>query len=111
MPGWIYNTNYLSKINGFSITNGNNSTCAAATADINYINSNFADLADTEPDVFYVNAPGLSCQLVFDKVSGQFQPVEYQDIKVTSTANGSTGTSTAGLITGFTITTDKGIKY
>lgn len=110
--GWMYITSTTAtKVTTFSIANDNNpATCGDDTTDINYINNYFGYAKDTEPDIFYVNAPGLSCELVFDKVSGKFKPVNYQDLVITYTAYTSTDTY-AGQITGFTITNDKGIRY
>jgi hypothetical protein len=104
--GWLYNTN-ATKINNFAITNDNNSaTCTDETSDINYINNNFSDNSDMEPDAFYVQAPGLSCQLVYDQINSTFRTIPYQDIKISYTLNG-----TGNTITAFTIVNDKGIEY
>lgn len=100
--GWIYNANG-SAINSFSILNDNGVTCQDTT-DIKYINSHFSGLTDTEPDVFFVNAPGLNCQLVFDN-SHNIQIIPYQDLKVTYT------TAADSSISSFTIVNDRGIKY
>lgn len=104
MTGWIYNTNQT-KINSFAPVN-NGATCTNETTDINYLTTNFAYNSDTEPDVFNVSAPGLSCQLIWDQSLPGFRPVEYQDIVVTPSYN-----PTTGAITGFTIVNDQGIKY
>ncbi|QEM09117.1 PKD domain-containing protein [Mucilaginibacter rubeus] len=104
MTGWIYNTNQ-SKINSFAPVN-NGTTCANETTDINYLTANFAYNSDTEPDVFNVSAPGLSCQLIWDQNLSGFRPVEYQDLVITPSYN-----ATTGVITGFTIVNDQGIKY
>jgi YD repeat-containing protein len=102
--GWLYNTKGAA-ISSFTIANDNNSsTCTDETADISYINSNFSDLADTEPDIFYVSAPGLSCTLVFDN-NHVIKTIPYKDFKVTYT------TSTTGTITSFTIVNDNGMIY
>lgn len=92
-------------IAGFTITN-DGSTCTKETTDISYITAHFPFRDDTEPDQFYVSGPGLSCQLVYDRVSGKFKPVNYQDLIIKF------GTDpTSHLITSFTITNDKGITY
>lgn len=92
-------------IAGFTISN-NGSTCSNETTDINYITAHFPFRDDTEPDQFYVSAPGLSCQLVYDRVSGKFKPVNFQDLIIRY------GTDpTSHLITSFTITNDKGVTY
>lgn len=104
--GWMSSTDTAANnIAAFTIGN-NGSTCSLETTDINYINANFPYRNDTEPDRFFVNAPGLSCQLVYDRASGTFKPVGYQDLVVTVSVV--TGTH---LITTFSITTDKGITY
>ncbi|MGX5688169.1 PKD domain-containing protein [Arcticibacter tournemirensis] len=102
--GWIYNNNGT-KISNFSIANDNNSsTCADETADLNYINSNFSDFSDTEPDIFFVNAPGLSCRLIFDN-NHTIRTIPYMDIKT------SYATDTNGSIQSFTIVNDQGTEY
>jgi hypothetical protein len=104
--GWIYNTNQ-SKINSFNIQN-NGSTCSNETTDINYLTTSFSDLSDTEPDMFYVSAPGLSCQLIWDQslATPGFRIIPYRDYVVTPAFN-----PTTGAITGFTIVNDQGITY
>jgi hypothetical protein len=102
--GWLYNTNGT-KAEDFTIANNTNPpNCTNETADINYINSNFADYSDTEPDLFSVNAPGLSCEFIFDK-DRFIKPVPYQDLIIVPVFSGGTR------IIGFTITNDKGTKY
>lgn len=78
--------------------------CTYETADLNYISAHFPITMDSEPDIFNVNAPGLSCQLIYDRTLPGFRPVGYQDIKVSYTISGAR-------ITSFTITNDKGITY
>lgn len=102
--GWLYNNNGT-KINNFSIANDSNAgTCTDEVADINYVNANFSDLSDTEPDIFFVNAPGLSCKLVFDN-NHTIRTIPYQDLKITYSTNAEGG------IESFTIINDQGIKY
>ncbi|NVM62209.1 hypothetical protein FHW88_000485 [Mucilaginibacter sp. SG538B] len=109
--GWM-KTNYSAFISGFNIANDNNYlTCPDEIADVNYINGYFVDTnEDTEPDIFDVNAPGLSCQLVYDRATAKFKLVSYQDLIITYTTNGGTGAA-ASLVNSFTIINDKGIKY
>lgn len=110
--GWIYNTNG-NKIAGFTVGNDNNTaTCTDETTDRGYINSNFGDLSDTEPDIFHVNAPGLNCNLVFDK-DHVIRTIPYQDIKVTYTTETTVPVTNAayGRIKDFTITNSSGTKY
>lgn len=101
--GWLYG-NTASLVESFTIANDNNSvTCADEVTDANYINSNFPIGKDSEPDVFHVSAPNLSCQVVFDR---NHQPtiIPYQDYKVTYT------TDSYG-ISSFTIIKDDGTQY
>ena len=108
--GWMNTLDTAAnQISGFTIAN-NGSTCSYETADISYMTSNFPYRNDTEPDIFYVDAPGLSCQLIFDRTGGKFRPITYQDLVITYTTVGGTGKH-ANNITSFTITNDKGIKY
>jgi hypothetical protein len=103
--GWLYNTNGA-KINAFTIVNDNSTTvCTDETADNNYITTNFSDLSDTEPDVFNVNAPGLSCQFVFDN-GHIIRTIPYQDLKITYETD-----ATTGAVFSFTVTNDKGVTY
>ncbi len=104
--GWLYNTN-LAAISSFSIANNSNPiNCTNAQTDLNYISSNWgAYNMDTEPDLFQVNAPGLSCQFVFDN-NRVIRTIPYQDLKITYTYN-----STTGNINSFTVTNSNGITY
>ncbi|MDQ0640170.1 YD repeat-containing protein [Pedobacter sp. W3I1] len=102
--GWLSNSNGTG-IDNFTISNdGNQSVCADETADINYINSSFNYKSDMEPDLFYVNAPGLNCQFVFDK-DHQIRTIPYQDLKITYTVGSDQK------INAFTVVDDKGTVY
>ncbi|HMI05191.1 MAG TPA: hypothetical protein VK541_22075, partial [Pedobacter sp.] len=106
--GWLHipntGTNWT-KIGNFTIANdGSQANCTDETADINYINTNFNDLSDTEPDIFNVSAPGLSCQLMFDN-NRIIRTMPYMNIKVSYVLD------TTGRINSFTIINDRGIKY
>ena len=93
-----------------SFTNDNNtSTCADEGSDISLLNATFPGNTDSEPDIFQVNAPGLSCQLIFDQ-TGQIHITPYQDLKVSYTT-GATGATDQGQIESFTITNDQGVTY
>jgi len=104
--GWLYNTN-LAAISNFSIANNTNPVnCTNAQTDLNYISSNWGTYNnDTEPDLFQISAPGLSCQFVFDN-NHLIRTIPYQDLKITYTNN-----STTGNITSFTVTNSNGITY
>ncbi|MGN8055122.1 PKD domain-containing protein [Pedobacter sp. 22163] len=110
--GWLNNSNG-SKINSFSILNDNSQgTCADETNDIAYLNNNFSDLSDTEPDVFIVNVPGLNCKLVFD-ADHNIRTIPYMDIKVTYELETGLPTNSPkyGRINRFIIVTASGTKY
>ncbi|MBE9586953.1 PKD domain-containing protein [Mucilaginibacter sp. JRF] len=103
--GWLYNTNGT-KINNFTISNSNSTTiCSDETTDNSYISANFSDLSDTEPDVFNINAPGLSCQFVFDK-DHVVRTIPYQDLKITYQAD-----PASGKINSFNVINGQGILY
>ncbi|MCC8411278.1 hypothetical protein LJ707_20220 [Mucilaginibacter sp. UR6-1] len=103
--GWLYNTNGT-KINNFAISNSNSTTvCSDETADNSYISSNFADLSDTEPDIFNINAPGLSCQFLFDK-DKIVRTIPYRDLKISYSAN-----VTSGKIESFSVINEQGLIY
>lgn len=106
MYGWMSSANSAANsINGFLIQNDGGVTCSKETADISYITTHFPYSYDTEPDIFYVSAPGLSCQLVYDRISSKFHSINYQDLVI------SWHPDSVGLINSFTIINDKGIKY
>jgi hypothetical protein len=105
--GWMSSSNTApGAISSFTIQNDGDGNCTKETNDVSYINSHFSYTQDTEPDIFYVDAPGLSCQLVYSRADSAFHPVTLQDLIITYTKS-----STSGLIASFTITNDQGIKY
>jgi hypothetical protein len=104
IKGWLRNTGTGTAVENFSIANGTPS-CAHEVDDYSYMNSYLPDNYDTEPDIYTVNVPGLGFQFVFDK-NQQIKVMPYRDVKVEYATDG-----TSGLITSFTITNDKGIKY
>jgi YD repeat-containing protein len=107
--GWLYENNSVN-IGTMSFANDNNtSSCNDESSDISLLNATFPGNADSEPDIFQVNAPGLSCQLVFDQ-AGQIHISPYQDLKISYTT-GTTGATDQGQIESFTITNDQGITY
>lgn len=103
--GWLYNSNGT-KIQNFNIANDNSSaTCADEQADLAYINANFGDFSDTEPDIFTLSAPGLNCQFAFDK-DHTIRTIPYQDVEITYEQDPITQ-----LIESFSVINDKGTKY
>ncbi|MES2063473.1 MAG: PKD domain-containing protein [Bacteroidota bacterium] len=108
--GWLYNANGT-KIDAFTIANdGNSSVCTDETADLNYINTNINYTTDTEPDMFYVNAPGLNCKFVFGK-DHQIRTIPYQDLKITYITEQSSFLPEYQRIKSFTVTNDKDVVY
>jgi hypothetical protein len=82
------------------------SDCSDEESDFDFLNSRggFSTtgiIKDTEPDIFTVNAPGLSCKFVFDH-NGQIKTISGSDLKISYTDKA---------LTGFTIITDMGIEY
>jgi hypothetical protein len=105
--GWLRSgaTNIPGKVENFSIAGGVTSgTCANEVSDYSYMNSNLPYNYDTEPDIFDVNAPGLSLQFVFDK-TGTIRTIPYQDVKITMNPD------QYGAINSFTVVNDRGVKY
>lgn len=102
--GWLHNDSGP-KVANFNIANDNTTTtCTDEIADLNYLNNNFTSITDTEPDVFSVTAPGLSCKFVFDN-NKIIKTIPYQDLKITY------DTDVEGQIRSFTVTNDQGIEY
>src|SRR5436190_465086 len=105
IKGWLRTSTIPGLVESFSIANdGSTSTCTDEVSDYNYMNSNFSDYYDTEPDIFAASAPGLNIQFLFDK-DGNIKKLSSTDAKITYATDG------AGLINSFTITNDRGIKY
>lgn len=105
--GWLRGgaANIGTKIENFSIANDlNPSTCSDEVTDYSYMNTNIPDNYDSEPDIFSINAPGLSLQFVFDKNMG-IKTIPYADVVISYSTNG------LGKISSFSVTNDKGIKY
>lgn len=103
--GWMENNNGTSIENFIIANNSSPVNCTNAQSDLNYINSNFSYLNDTEPDIFNINAPGLSCTFVFDK-DHVIRTIPYQDLKITYTKAG-----IPSQISSFTVINNKGTKY
>ncbi|MEN5433444.1 PKD domain-containing protein [Sphingobacterium faecium] len=103
--GWIH-SGYANKIQNFTIGNDNNvTTCPDETSDLSYLSTNFPNLWDLEPDLFHVNAPGLSTTLMFD-VNNNLVSLDDLDLKIQHTMS----TSGYGLEK-FTITNGAGLVY
>lgn len=107
--GWLYANNGQNIGNLSFINDNNTSTCSDETTDLGVLAGSFPGNTDTEPDIFQVNAPGLSCQLVFDN-NNVLRVIPYKDFKVSYTASG-LGNTDQGQIISFNITDDKGVTY
>lgn len=77
--GWLFN-NLAQAITNFTPQADDNlADCTDEQADYNFINGH-GYLNDAEPDLFYINAPGLNGQFVFG-VDGLAKTIPYQDLK------------------------------
>jgi len=112
MYGWMATGNAGATFAATFAPQNDNSfaTCTDESNDISSINTYVFPYNDTEPDLFYVSAPGLSCELVYDRATAAFHPVSYQDLVIQITQVTASGKH-LGNITQFTITNDKGITY
>lgn len=107
--GWLQlinanaTNNNATVIQNFTSTSDDDlSVCSDEAADWSFINS-LGYNYDTEPDVFYFSAPGLSGKFVFG-ADGNPKLIPYQDVSITVNKNSNT-------ITGFVITTPQGMVY
>lgn len=104
--GWLVNSNAnAALIQGFTSSSDDNlDICTDEEADWNFMNGlNY--IKDTEPDIYYFSAPGLSGKFVFGS-DGLPKLVPYQDLQITYTLVAS---STA--IASFTIKNNAGMVY
>lgn len=106
--GWLTN-NISSTIGGFvPAADENLSVATDEQADYDFLNSlggfTGGTMKDTEPDIFFINAPGIGSSFVHNN-NGQISFLGKQDFKVTST------TGTDGKILGFTVIDDGGVTY
>jgi YD repeat-containing protein len=101
--GWLFDSNSGS-VNSFSPSGDDNlSTCADEQNDWNYLEGR-GYTKDTEPDVYYISAPGLNAQFVFG-TDGNPKLLTYQDIQITVNKNASQ------VITGFVVKNNTGMTY
>jgi len=108
IKGWIRSGNAVRQtIQSLSLANGGSTVdCAGEISDATTIANNFSYIYDTEPDVFNVSAPGLSCSFVFDAgTTPVIKTIPYRDYQITYTAD------SYGRITSFTVINENGIKY
>lgn len=103
--GWFYNT-IASDIANFSTTADlATSTCTDETTANNAL-STYNYLTDTEPDIFYYNAGGVSGSFVFDN-NLNIRLIPYRDVKIAYTQP----VSGDKKLLSFTITTNNGVVY
>ncbi|MBL0745361.1 hypothetical protein [Chryseolinea lacunae] len=106
--GWLVN-NTAATIGGFVPTADANLTdFADETADYNFLNAlgGFSGtvVRDTEPDMYYINAAGLSGTFTFDN-AGQIAFLEKSDYRVTYVKDA------AGKIISFSVVNEAGVTY
>ncbi|MBW4890125.1 PKD domain-containing protein [Mucilaginibacter sp. HMF5004] len=100
--GWLYAPN--NAFVNLTVSNDGNPSNCSETNDLNYLTTYFSDNADTEPDIFHINAPGMSCSFIFDK-DHNIKTIPYQDLKISYT------TDSEGLISQFHVVNNKGVVY
>lgn len=105
--GWLFNNNSTTVGNFVPTADDNLTVSTDEQNDYNFLNSlggfNGATMIDTEPDVFYISAPGISCSFVFNN-SGQISFLGKEDFKITY-VSGPTG------IQSFSVLDDAGTTY
>jgi hypothetical protein len=105
--GWLFDGNAMDANNLSTVGNLNCGTTEFADfttmASLDAPSGGYRD--DTEPDIFYFHAPGLSGQFVFNK-NRLIRTIPYMDVKIDVTR-----TSTDSLIHEVVITNNKGVKY
>jgi len=101
--GWLINNAVATTIKNFTPSTDNDpTTCSDELANYNTLKS-FDYNADTEPDIFYVNAPGLSFRFYFDETRTP-RVLPYEDVVIKPN-------TVAGPITSFTVTDSRGVTY
>lgn len=103
--GWFYNTNAGNTALFSTTADLSTATCS----DENTINTTLTGYnysVDTEPDIFYYSAGGISGSFVFDNTL-TIRLIPYRDVKIEYT----TVSPTDKKITSFTITANNGVKY
>jgi len=83
--GWLLNGSAQTIQNFTSTSDDNLSVCTDETTDWTTLNG-LAYSVDTEPDVFYFQAPGISGKFIFG-TDGLPKLIPYQDLQITFAAN------------------------
>jgi hypothetical protein len=101
--GWLINNSVATTIKDFiPATDNDASTCNDEVANYNTLQA-FTYNTDTEPDIFYVNAPGLSFQFYFDETRTP-RVLPYEDVVIKPN-------TVDGPITSFTVEDPSGFSY
>ncbi len=80
--GWLFNSNAQAVQNFNPTANDDFTDCADESADYNLLNALVGGAVnDTEPDIFYISAPGVSAQFVFGP-DGLPKLLVHQDIVI-----------------------------
>lgn len=101
--GWLINNSVATTIKNFiPATDNDASTCNDEVANYNTLQA-FTYNTDTEPDIFYVNAPGLSFQFYFDETRTP-RVLPYEEVVIKPN-------TVDGPITSFTVEDPSGVSY
>lgn len=106
--GWLYGTTATDISNFSTAADTLISTCATDENAINTTLINYNYVKDTEPDIFYYSAGGISGAFVFD-ANQTIRLMPYQDIKIEYTFSGQAPADKR--ILSFKITTNNGNIY
>lgn len=101
--GWMYNSSYTVPLSFTPADDGDENNCTDEGTNYTWLNANYTSDKDLQPDVFVVEAPGLSCRLMMDN-QGAFRAIPAQDLKIEFNV-------VAWNNMNFVITTNNGIKY
>lgn len=101
--GWLYNNNALAVQN--FIPGGDDdlaSNCTDEVADWNFLDSR-GFIYDTEPDLYFYNAPGISGQFVYD-ATGTPRLLTHDDVLIAGSGGSISITTNNGVLYTFSIT-------
>lgn len=99
--GWLHNNNGQTVQNLNLLANDDLTDCSDESGDFNTLETLVGSMVnDTEPDVFFVRAPGLSAEFVFG-VDGLPRLLTHQDISIVYSGGNFTVKTTNGLTYNF----------
>lgn len=101
--GWMYSSLYSVPLGFTPADDGDENDCTDEAANYTWLGNNYTSDKDLQPDVFVVDAPGLSCRLMMDN-QGVFKALPAQDLKIEFNV-------IAWNDIDFVITTNNGVKY